>query len=71
MQINSFKKFFIDFNEREEGVGEEHWTVVPLIYAFTGWFLYMPQPGIQPCSLGRLEQRSNQVSYLVRANSFF
>ena len=30
---------------------EKHWFVVSLIYAFIGWFLYMPWPGIEPTTL--------------------
>ena len=34
--------------ERER---EKHWPVVPPIYGFIGWFLYMPWPGIKPTAL--------------------
>ena len=47
---------FIDFREKEEGRETHththtHWFVVPLIYAFMGWFLYVPWPGIEPATL--------------------
>ena len=38
--------FFLNWYYREE-----HQFVVPLIYAFFGWFLYMPWPGIKPTTL--------------------
>lgn len=31
--------------------GERHWFVFLLIYAFTGWFLYVPWLGIEPETL--------------------
>ena len=49
--------------ERErERAREKHWFAVPLIYAFSGWFLYVPWPGIEPVS-----GCSNQMIYLAGA----
>ena len=46
-QVLGFKNFlFIDFRERKK-----HWLVVPLIYAVTGCFLYVPWPEIEPTTL--------------------
>ena len=48
---------FIYLRERRKGDrrGEtdrqRHQFVVPLIYAFIGWFLYVPWPGIKPATL--------------------
>ena len=36
--------------EREEG-RQTHWFVVPLIYAFIGWFLHVPWPKIKSAML--------------------
>ena len=44
-----FKFSFIDFREREEG-REKHQFVVPLSYAFIGWFLYVPWSKIEPAT---------------------
>ena len=44
--FESFKIVFIDFWKREE-----YWLLVPLLYAFIGWHLYMPWPGIEPSTL--------------------
>ena len=30
---------------------QRHWFCCPLIYAFTGWFLYVPWPGMEPAIL--------------------
>ena len=48
--------FVISFNllilERgREGEKEEHWFVVPPIYAFVGWFSYVLWQGIEPTAL--------------------
>ena len=44
------------FRERRRGretiEREKHWPIVPLIYAFIGWFLYVPCPGIESTTFG-------------------
>ena len=32
-------------------VREKYWSLVPLVFAFIGWFLYVPWPGIEPSTL--------------------
>ena len=44
---NLFLNLLIDFREREK-----NWFVVLLIYAFIGWFVYVPWPGIKSATLG-------------------
>ena len=42
------------FRERKkggEGERKKHWFVVPLIYAFTGWYLHVPWPEMEPATL--------------------
>ena len=56
--------FLIDFREEGVGRGEEEeeeeegrdWFVVPVIYAFIGSFLYVPDQGLnpQPSSIGTM-----------------
>ena len=53
---------FMDLREREK-----HWFVVPLIFAFIGWFLVCALTGDQTCSLGLSGPYSNQLSCLARA----
>ena len=69
-----FKILIIDFRERKEewerererktGRGE-HRFVVPLIYSFTDWFLYVSWLGIKSAALAYLGWCSNQLSCLV------
>ena len=50
LKIYIFK--FIGERERKSGGGvERERFVVPLIYAFIHWFLYVPRPAIEPKSL--------------------
>ena len=50
------------FLEREEGrEREKHRFAVPLIYAFIGWFLYVPSVGIEPTILA---YRNNTLTKL-------
>ena len=47
---------------------EKHWFVVPLIYSFVGWFLYVPWPGIEPTTVAHWDNAlTNWASYLARA----
>ena len=48
-----YLKNFFDFRERQrkERESERHQFVVLLIYAFIGWFFYVPWPGIEPTTL--------------------
>ena len=48
-----FKIFIYSFLERggEREREEKHWFVVPLIYAFISYFLYVPWTGIEPTTL--------------------
>ena len=49
-----FKNFYLLILQRKEGSEKEkekHWFVVPLIYAFIGWFLNVPWLGIKPTTL--------------------
>ena len=59
-----FLKFFwfIAFwreRKKRQGVAgverEKHWSVVPRIYMFIGWFLYVPWPGIRLTTLMYLD----------------
>ena len=44
--INTFKKFNLLMRERGK-----HQFIVPLVYAFIGWFLYVPRLGIESTTL--------------------
>ena len=46
---------------------EKHWFVVPLIYAFIGWFLNVPWPSIRPAALAFLGDALNQLKDPARA----
>ena len=45
--------FYWFFLKRKESKGEieKHWLMVPLIYAFIGWFFHVPWLGIEPSTL--------------------
>ena len=43
------------------------WICGPLIYAFIGWFLYVPWLGIEPAILVYQDDNSTQLSYSARA----
>ena len=49
----------------------KHWFVVPRVYAFIGWFLYVLWLGDRTHSLGVSGLCSNQLSYQVRASGSF
>ena len=61
---NSIKTFFWESGR------EKHHFVVPLIYAFTGWFLYLPWLGINPATSVHWDD-TNQLSYLAGAMKTF
>ena len=52
---NFFKILFIDVERERERENthkkEKHQFVVPLMYAFIGYFLYVPGLDIKPCNL--------------------
>ena len=47
----NFLSFCLLILERKGGERERHWFVVPLVYAFIGWFFYVPWPRIEPITL--------------------
>lgn len=59
-----FLFYFIDFTGggREEKQG----SIVPLIYALLGCFLYVPLTEDRPCNLDILGQCSKHLTYLAR-----
>ena len=50
LNINLFY-FYLLIERETDTETEKHPLVVPFMYAFLGWFLYVPWPGIKPATL--------------------
>ena len=50
---------------------DRHSLVVPLIYTFTGSFLYVPWPRMEPTISWCTGRQSNKLDHLARAQHFF
>ena len=48
--LKIFCLLILERQERKGGRGERRWFIVPLIYAFIGWFLYVPWLGLEPAT---------------------
>lgn len=66
MEIGKETFFFILLILQGVGRGEKHGSIVPLIYALIGCFLYVLLTGDRPCNLGILGQCSKHLTYPAR-----
>ena len=58
--------------ERERRERGQHLLVIPLIYAFTDWFLYVPWPAIKPMTLANGDDAlTNWATWPRRTRSYY